>query len=80
MLTSWSDHLYQIHLHADDDNDIIDEALYFFKANVFFKSYEVKVRNVNNCLYFKFCLVGTCTNLVFLFGVHWRMVCCTAIR
>lgn len=24
-------------------NDIIDEAIYFFKANVFFKSYEIKV-------------------------------------
>ncbi len=29
--------------HTDDDTDIIDEALYYFKANVFFKSYEVKV-------------------------------------
>ena len=28
---------------ADDKEDIIDEALYYFKANVFFKSYEVKV-------------------------------------
>ena len=27
---------------VDGDKDIIDEALYFFKANVFFKSYEVK--------------------------------------
>ena len=35
------DDLYQ--LYADDDQDIIDEALYYFKANVFFKSYEVKV-------------------------------------
>lgn len=25
------------------DYDIIDEALYFFKANIFFKNYEVKV-------------------------------------
>ena len=29
--------------HTDDDTDILDEALYYFKANVFFKSYEVKV-------------------------------------
>ena len=28
---------------AGDDNDIIDESIGFFKANVFFKSYEVKV-------------------------------------
>jgi actin related protein 2/3 complex subunit 3 len=28
---------------SNDDNDIIDEALYYFKSNVFFKSYEVKV-------------------------------------
>lgn len=27
----------------DAEQDIIDEALYYFKANVFFKSYEVKV-------------------------------------
>lgn len=26
------------------DYDIIDEALYFFKANIFFKNYEIKVR------------------------------------
>ena len=39
-------HSYHDHFdsqHTDDDTDIIDEALYFFKANVFFKSYEVKV-------------------------------------
>ena len=27
----------------DKEQDVIDEALYFFKANVFFKNYEVKV-------------------------------------
>jgi hypothetical protein len=26
------------------DMDIIDEAVYYFKANVFFRTYEVKVR------------------------------------
>jgi len=25
------------------DQDIIDEALYYFKANVFFRTYEIKV-------------------------------------
>lgn len=25
------------------EQDIIDEALYFFKANVFFRTYEIKV-------------------------------------
>ena len=25
------------------DYDMIDEALYFFKANIFFKNYEIKV-------------------------------------
>ena len=29
------------------DSDIIDEAIYYFKANVFFKNYEIKVRNVH---------------------------------
>lgn len=29
------------------DSDIIDEAIYYFKANVFFKNYEIKVRNHN---------------------------------
>lgn len=28
----------------DTELDIIDEALYFFKANVFFRTYEIKVR------------------------------------
>ena len=31
-------------LIADDESDIIEEALYYFKANVFFKQFEVKVR------------------------------------
>lgn len=26
-----------------NDNDIIDESLYYFKANVFFRTYEIKV-------------------------------------
>lgn len=30
-------------LISDGNNDIIDEAIYYFKANVFFKSYEIKV-------------------------------------
>jgi len=28
---------------VDSDFDIIDEALQFFKANVFFRNYEIKV-------------------------------------
>ncbi|XP_064460370.1 actin-related protein 2/3 complex subunit 3-like isoform X1 [Ornithodoros turicata] len=27
---------------SSEENDIIDEALYFFKANVFFRTYEIK--------------------------------------
>lgn len=30
-------------LFNNKDQDIIDEALYFFKANVFFRTYEIKV-------------------------------------
>lgn len=30
-------------LQATPENDIIDEALYYFKANVFFRTYEIKV-------------------------------------
>lgn len=30
-------------LSAGVDSDIIDEAIYYFKANVFFKNYEIKV-------------------------------------
>ncbi len=36
---------------AGDDQDIIDEALCFFKANVFFKSYEVKVWAIVFCIF-----------------------------
>ena len=28
------------------DFDIIDEAIYYFKANVFFKNYEIKVSEI----------------------------------
>jgi actin related protein 2/3 complex subunit 3 len=30
------------------EQDIIDEALYFFKANVFFRTYEIKVIFLNS--------------------------------
>lgn len=30
---------------AATDMDIVDEALYFFKANVFFRTYEIKALN-----------------------------------
>ena len=33
-----------IYIFADSDFDIIDEAIHFFKANVFFRNYEIKVR------------------------------------
>lgn len=35
---------------VNTDNDIIDESLYFFKANVFFRTYEVKVCTVNSII------------------------------
>ena len=53
MLKNYSTYMYMLlhcyspppsHTHTDDDNDIIDESLYYFKANVFFKQFEVKVR------------------------------------
>jgi len=28
------------------EQDIIDEALYYFKANVFFRTYEIKVKTL----------------------------------
>ena len=31
----------------NNDNDIIDESLYYFKANVFFRTYEIKVNETN---------------------------------
>lgn len=34
------------------DLDIIDEALYFFKANVFFRTYEIKVTTIYSSFLF----------------------------
>lgn len=43
-------------MHVGDANDVIDEALYYFKANVFFRNYEVKV-----CIkYYLLYLVNRC--------------------
>ena len=35
------------------DNDIIDEAIYYFKANIFFRNYEIKVSTniYTDCIY-----------------------------
>ena len=47
---------------AGNDIDIIDEAIQFFKANIFFKNFEIKVcleetqsqiQNILNCFYFQ---------------------------
>lgn len=35
--------IVNVFLISDGNPDIIEEAIYFFKANVFFKSYEIKV-------------------------------------
>lgn len=35
--------------HLAKDTDIVDEAIYYFKANVFFKNYEIKVRDGGWC-------------------------------
>lgn len=29
--------------NVDIDNDIVDESLYYYKSNIFFRTYEVKV-------------------------------------
>ena len=50
---------------VDDSPDIIDESLQFFKANVFFKSFEVKVR----CM----CMFSECV----LVSVHVCVCVCT---
>lgn len=31
--------------------DIIDETLYYFKSNVFFRTYEIKVNRLWNCVF-----------------------------
>lgn len=35
--------LFSLPFQTGIDSDIIDEAIYYFKANVFFKNYEIKV-------------------------------------
>ena len=47
---------------SDGSTDIIDEALNYFKANVFFKSYEIKV------------LVFTSETLWFLELIRQRLI------
>lgn len=32
-----------LHISVGEEGDIIDETLAYFKANVFFKSYEIQV-------------------------------------
>lgn len=41
----WNVYIY--FLFSGIDSDIIDEAIYYFKANVFFKNYEIKVMSQN---------------------------------
>lgn len=46
----WNIYIYctvYIFLFSGIDSDIIDEAIYYFKANVFFKNYEIKVMSQN---------------------------------
>lgn len=38
---------------ANIENDIIDESLYYFKANVFFRTYEIKVITSYYCCIYK---------------------------
>lgn len=49
-MTSPIDHTPIFFFFSADENDIIEEALYYFKANVFFKSYEVKVSEINDVI------------------------------
>ena len=56
---------YEVHMWlqwffniTDGSTDIVEEAIYFFKANIFFKNYEIKVwyrkstlvTQVHNCI------------------------------
>lgn len=51
------------------DTDIIDEALYYFKANVFFRTYEIKVNHTLFCnYYFQICIQ------VHLLVSWWRLI------
>lgn len=45
LMWDWSRNaiIVNVFLISDGNPDIIEEAIYFFKANVFFKSYEIKV-------------------------------------
>lgn len=47
---------------SDSGKDIIDEAIYYFKANVFFRNYEIKVTSL--CCSFWLLFV----DLIFLFS------------
>lgn len=66
---------------VNSDNDIIDESLYFFKANVFFRTYEIKV---NSCLLLLYIVVVILLTFNFLsvrgwsrfdlyYFIHYRM-------
>lgn len=45
LMWDWSRNaiIVNVFLISDGNPDIIEEAIYYFKANVFFKSYEIKV-------------------------------------
>ena len=40
------------------DTDIVDEAIYYFKANVFFKNYEIKNEANRTLIYTTLCISG----------------------
>jgi len=39
---------------ANENEDIIDEAIKFFRANIFFRNYDIKVNQMNICCCFFF--------------------------
>ena len=72
-----------LHLFAVDDGpDIIDESLQYFKANVFFKSFEVKVTYVCALSLSRVCVcVCACVRV---FAYHWpcavlTFLCCCRV-
>lgn len=55
-----------IFLFSASDNDIIDEAIYYFKANIFFRNYEIKVSKLS--------IPIICLWLLKIFQVVWYNV------
>ncbi len=65
---------------ANENEDIIDEAIKYFRANIFFRNYDIKVNEMNIFLLILYLILAWCWSNIDLFNIIYNWMFTTSSK